>query len=252
METFRSADGSSLVYDDRGAGPAVVLLHGYAATGFVNWGRPGVVDALVDAGYRVLVPDLRGHGGSEAPHEVDAYAASRFVDDVTALLDVAAVPAAVLGGYSLGARVALMAGAGDPRVHALVLGGFGAASLDGVGARFAERVAAAMEAPRAAGVEDARARAFRAFADATRSDRAALACVQRALPSWPRPDPAGIGLPTLVVAGAEDTMAGGPEPLAERMAGGRAVTVPGNHMNAMLHPAFAGALRSFLDGLRPW
>ncbi|MGH9064525.1 MAG: alpha/beta fold hydrolase [Acidimicrobiales bacterium] len=252
FNTLRSADGTALSYDDQGDGPSVVLLHGYAANAFVNWVRPGIAGALAGAGYRVLALDLRGHGRSEAPHQVDAYAPGRLVEDAAGLLDQAGVPGAVVGGYSLGARLGLLVAAADPRVRALVLGGVGEATLTGTDAAAAEAVAAAMEARRLADVEDRTGRAFRAFADATHSDRSALACLQRALPSWPAPTPGEVGVPCLVVAGSEDTLAGRPEPLAQPMEEGRAVTVPGNHMNAMLGPAFARAVLDFLGGLRPW
>ncbi|MGH9062110.1 MAG: alpha/beta fold hydrolase, partial [Acidimicrobiales bacterium] len=200
MPSFDSTDRTTLVYDDVGAGPAVALLHGYAANAQINWVRPGIAGALTGAGFRVLAPDLRGHGRSGAPHQVEAYAAGRLVEDVAGLLDAAGVEAAVLVGYSLGSRVAMLAAPGEPRVTAVVLGGVGEASLGGVTAEVAGRIASAMEAGRAADVEDRSARAFRSFADATRSDRVALAAVQRALATWPAADPAAVTVPTLVVA----------------------------------------------------
>ena len=62
METFRSFDGLEIAYLDAGRGPAVILSHGFAADHRINWVVPGVVDALVASGRRVLAPDARGHG----------------------------------------------------------------------------------------------------------------------------------------------------------------------------------------------
>lgn len=251
MAAFAAPDGIAVEFLDRGRGPAVLLLHGFAANAGVNWERSGVIRALAEAGYRVLAPDLRGHGRSGTPHETEAYGAARFVDDATGLLDHLGLGAAAVAGYSLGARVAMLATEADPRFTSLVLGGAGARSLAGPDEQAAETLAAAMEAPRASEVSG-RGRAFRSFAEATGSDLEALAAMQRALPSWPTPVPAGIGVPVLVVAGADDDLAGPPGPLAETFPNGQAATVPGNHMNAVTNRAFSETLVSFLDRLARW
>ncbi|MGH9103299.1 MAG: alpha/beta fold hydrolase [Acidimicrobiales bacterium] len=245
-------DGNEIVYDDRGEGPPVVLLHGFAASSLVNWRRPGVAAALAGSGYRVLTPDLRGHGRSGSPGDPAAYGAGAFAADLIAVLDHARLGAAVLGGYSLGARVALLAAAAEPRAAALVLAGVGESLLGGSDARGTDRIADAMEARRVGDIEDRSGRAFRAFADATHADLIALARIQRALPAWPAPDPAAVGVPALVIAGSEDSLAGDPGPLAKAIPGAVAATVPGNHMNAMLDPAFARRIAAFLDGLERW
>jgi len=62
MANFDSFDGLSLYYDDQGDGPTVVLLHGFAADMNVNYVRSGILDLLLDEGYRVVALDARGHG----------------------------------------------------------------------------------------------------------------------------------------------------------------------------------------------
>ena len=61
-ETVRSFDGTRIAYTVQGTGPAVLLLHGFAADHVLNWVRPGVIDALTAAGSRVIATDGRGHG----------------------------------------------------------------------------------------------------------------------------------------------------------------------------------------------
>ena len=65
--SFESFDGTTIVFDDQGDGDVVVLLHGFAADAAVNWHAPGVTRALVEAGFRVVASDARGHGRSGKP-----------------------------------------------------------------------------------------------------------------------------------------------------------------------------------------
>lgn len=62
--SFPSFDGTELAYTDAGRGPTVVLLHGFLVDGDLNWWQTGVAEAMVECGYRVVVPDARGHGQS--------------------------------------------------------------------------------------------------------------------------------------------------------------------------------------------
>ena len=97
---FMLADGAQLAYDEQGDGPAVLLLHGFPLCRAM-W-RPQVRD-LVAAGYRVIVPDLRGFGESDQPQ--GACAMERYADDQIALLDQLQVEQAVVVGMSMGGYV---------------------------------------------------------------------------------------------------------------------------------------------------
>ena len=50
----------------------MILLHGFAADTNINWVRSGVLDALVDEGFRAVALDARGHGLSEKPHDPES------------------------------------------------------------------------------------------------------------------------------------------------------------------------------------
>ncbi len=65
------AGGVGIEYEVTGEGRPVVLLHGFPDSGRL-WRHQ--VPALAEAGFRVIVPDLRGYGRSDKPREVDAYA----------------------------------------------------------------------------------------------------------------------------------------------------------------------------------
>jgi pimeloyl-ACP methyl ester carboxylesterase len=87
----------------RGEGNPVVLLHGFPELAY-SWRHQ--IDALGDAGYRVLAPDMRGYGRSDAPAEVEAYDILELCGDVTRLLDRAGAERAAIVGHDWGATVA--------------------------------------------------------------------------------------------------------------------------------------------------
>jgi pimeloyl-ACP methyl ester carboxylesterase len=84
-------------------GPVVVLLHGFPELGF-SWRHQ--VGPLVSAGYRVLVPDLRGFGGSDAPPDPEDYAIDVLARDVLGLIDHAGAEHAIVIGHDWGADLA--------------------------------------------------------------------------------------------------------------------------------------------------
>ena len=135
-----------------------------------------------------------------------------------------------------------------PRTRALVLGGVGATvTPPRTGGRAPEAIAAALLADDPVSIESVAGKAFRAFADYTGSDRRALAALSRsdALRYSVRFD--AITVPTLVVAGADDTLIKSPGELAGRLPSARSVTVTGDHLGAPYDPAFARAIVDFLD-----
>lgn len=88
----------------RGAGPPVLVLHGF--TGSLRT-VDGVADGLADAGYRAIGVDLPGHGRSPVPEAEASYTLESTCDALEATLDALDVGAAHVLGYSLGGRVAL-------------------------------------------------------------------------------------------------------------------------------------------------
>jgi pimeloyl-ACP methyl ester carboxylesterase len=85
-----------------GQGPAVVLLHGFPDTHTV-WRKQ--VAPLVKAGYRVLAPDLRGYGQTDAPTAVSAYRLEHICNDVLSMLDLLGIGKARLVGHDWGALI---------------------------------------------------------------------------------------------------------------------------------------------------
>jgi pimeloyl-ACP methyl ester carboxylesterase len=95
-----------LYYQEHGAGDPLIWAHGFTLVGDLF--RANVLPALGDR-YRVILPDLRGHGrstGSPATIRFD-----RWADDLVALLDHLDLERAHLAGFSFGATALLILGA---------------------------------------------------------------------------------------------------------------------------------------------
>jgi pimeloyl-ACP methyl ester carboxylesterase len=249
VEHFSSFDGTDIAYLDVGRGEVVILLHGFASDHRGNWVAPGVTEALVRAGRRVIAPDARGHGRSGRPHDPAAYADGAMVRDVSALADHVGAERFDLAGYSMGALSAASVTLGDPRVRSLVLGGVGANWEGDQRPRHSEEVAAALEAEDPSSVTDPVGRAFRAFADSSGADRLALAALQRSA-RGPRAELGRLAVPTLVLTGERDTLVGPPGPLAERIPGARFRVLAGTHLSAVADPVFTSALVEFVTAAR--
>jgi pimeloyl-ACP methyl ester carboxylesterase len=95
-------NGITMAYEENGAGPAVLLIHGFPLCRRM-WRFQ--VELLAEAGYRVITPDLRGFGESEATD--GPYSMTLFADDVVGLMDHLGVENAVVGGMSMGGYVLL-------------------------------------------------------------------------------------------------------------------------------------------------
>jgi len=83
-----------------GDGPDVILLHGFPDSAYI-WRKQ--IPALVKAGYRVVAPDLRGCGDSEAPEGKTNYTIDTLIKDVTGLMDHLGIKRARMIGHDWGA-----------------------------------------------------------------------------------------------------------------------------------------------------
>ncbi len=90
-------------YVEQGAGPLVVLCHGFPESWY-SWRHQ--IPAVAKAGFRVVAPDLRGYGRTGGPQEVEAYTIKELVADITGLLDALGEKQCVLVGHDFGAVLA--------------------------------------------------------------------------------------------------------------------------------------------------
>jgi pimeloyl-ACP methyl ester carboxylesterase len=248
MEHFNSFDGLDIAYLDVGEGAPVVLLHGFAADHFSNWVATSVVDDLVASGRRVVAPDARGHGQSAKPHDPEAYGNDAMAKDVQALLNHLDIDEVDVVGYSMGSIVAGRLAPREPRVRSLVLGGVGGEWTGSERPLDQVPIAEALETDDPDAIESPIARAFRKFADSTGADRWALAANQRSR-NASKTDVGLITVPTLVLTGDADSLAGSSESLAKRIPSATFRVVRGNHLSAVRDPDFSRSIVAFVNSV---
>ena len=78
-----TSDGLRMAYVDEGAGPVVLLLHGEPSWSYL-WRT--CIPVLLDAGFRVVAPDLIGFGRSDKPSEIEDYTYARHVEWVRSVV----------------------------------------------------------------------------------------------------------------------------------------------------------------------
>lgn len=251
MPHFQS-NGLTIAYLDQAAegppGEPVLLIHGFASSGRVNWLDTSWVSTLTKAGYRVVAIDNRGHGESDKPYDSEMYGAPLMAEDACRLLDHLGIGRAHVMGYSMGARItAFLALAHPRRVQTAIFGGLGINMIRGVGG--ARPIAAALLAPSIDDVANATARTFRVFAEQTGSDLKALAaCI---LASREKITPEAIAKlvpPVLVAVGSEDVIGGPAGELAALIAGAEAFVIMGrDHMKAVGDRTYKAKVLEFLQ-----
>ncbi len=242
---YMARDGARLAYRELGEGRAVVLIHGFFSTAMVNWVRYGHAQKLAAAGFRVIMPDLRGHGDSAKSHDPAAYPPDILTDDGLALLDTLQLADYDLGGYSLGARTTvrmLVRGAAPRRAIVAGMGLQGLVDSRGRG-EFFRRVLNQPGSFRRGSAEWM----AEAFLKTVGGDPVALTAVLDSAVDTPRDALGRIDVPTLVAAGAEDADNGSAAALAQALAHGRYAELPGNHMSAVAKPELGSAIVEFLE-----
>jgi len=100
---FAETNGIQMHIAEAGAGPLVVLLHGFPE-GWYSWRHQ--LAALAGAGFHAVAPDQRGYGRTDAPEEIEKYSMFHLVGDVVGLLNAVDEGPAVVVGHDWGAPVA--------------------------------------------------------------------------------------------------------------------------------------------------
>lgn len=247
-EFFESFDGQRIAWRElgpktTGARP-VMLIHGYFSTAEVNWLKYGHAQRIADAGFRVIMPDLRGHGDSAKPHDPAAYPHDALMRDGLALVAHLGLSDYDLGGYSLGARTVVRMLANGATPGKVVLSGMGLTGIvrtEGRGGYFRNVLGNLGTFPRGSTEW-----MTEAFLKTTGGDPVALLHILDTFVDTPAEELAKIGQPTAVICGIEDDDNGSAKALADALSNGRYIEVPGNHMSAVVKPELGLAIADFL------
>jgi pimeloyl-ACP methyl ester carboxylesterase len=233
-----------LAYREMGEGRPLLLIHGYFSTALVNWVRYGHAALLAAHGYRVIMPDLRGHGDSAKPHTPTAYPPDVLIDDGFALLGHLGLTEYDLGGYSLGGRTVLRMQVRGATPGRAIVAGMG---LEGM-THTARRTGYFRHVLTHLGEFERGSAEWmtEAFLHTMRADPVALLHVLDTFVDTPLEELAGIETPTLVLAGTADDDNGSAEALSAALPNGRHEAIPGNHMSAVTQPQLGAAIAAFL------
>lgn len=220
---FDAPDGVRLAWHEMGDAAArpTLLLHGLFSNAFTNWIRYGHAEKVAATGRRVIMPDLRAHGASGAPHEAALYPPDVLASDGLALIAHLGLTGYDLGGYSLEGLLGLKGRADHFRGILTNLG----KHQRGTPEWMAE-----------------------AFLKTTKADPQALLPLLDSFVNVTDEELDTLTEPTLVVCGAEDGDNGSAPHLAARLTDARYAEVPGGHMSAVVQPELGAAMADFLAG----
>ncbi|MXP24904.1 alpha/beta fold hydrolase [Altererythrobacter indicus] len=247
--TFASFDGTQLALhrispENGTAGRTVILLHGLFSSAEMNWVRFGHAKKLAESGFDVVMPDLRAHGESAAPHGAEAYPPDVLVRDAKALVDHLALEDYDLVGFSLGSRTAVRAVIAGLTPRKLVLCGMGLEGLAGWDKRAAFFIDAIDR------FDDVKRGdpAFMAvsFMKTMKVDREAARLLLQSVDDTSADELAAITMPTLVVCGDQDNDNGSAEKLVAALPDAHFAEVPGTHMSSVTEAALGDAIRDYL------
>jgi pimeloyl-ACP methyl ester carboxylesterase len=243
-EFYPGFDGARLALHRMGSGRPLVMLHGLFSNAEMNWVKWGHAQLFADAGFECLMPDLRAHGDSDAPHDPAAYPDDVLAKDLAALVAHLGLTDYDLCGFSLGARTSVRGVIAGLTPRKLVLGGMGLEGLagwTGRGAFFIDAI------DRFDAVKHGDP-AFPAvsFMKTMKVDRVAARLLLQTFADTPPEALAAITMPTLIVNGDQDRDNGDPAALTRALPDAVQAIVPGTHMSCVTKPDLGLAIRDFL------
>ncbi|MDB5661945.1 MAG: hypothetical protein JWM38_1165 [Sphingomonas bacterium] len=244
VQRFTASDGVELAWHEVGQGRPVVLLHGLFSNAFTNWIRFGHAAEIAARGFRVIMPDLRAHGESAAPHDPAAYPPDILASDGLALLEHLSLTDYDLGGYSLGGRTVIRMLLAGARPRRAIVAGMGLQGLTDAGSRSAHF--RAILTGLGSHVRGSPEWMAEAFLKTTGGDPAALLPLLDSFIDTSEKALSRIEVPVLALAGDQDEDNGSAAALAATLPQGRYAAAPGNHMSVVTSPEFGLAIAEFL------
>ncbi|MEP6847001.1 MAG: alpha/beta hydrolase [Panacibacter sp.] len=237
---FPSFDGTKIYYEVRGEGKPVLLIHGFIVNSN-SWKGTALYSDLLNAGYKVIILDMRGNGRSDKPHDSLAYDNDAEAKDIMLLMDKLNLKAYASVGYSRGSIINARLLVLDKRVKTAVMGGMG---LDFTNPEWPRRK---MFYRAMMGDSIPELKAAVDYVKQQGLDRLALAYLQRSQPSTSIEILGKVKQPVLVICGDMDSDNGSAGELAKILPNSTYTTVPGDHNHAAATKEFSDAVIAFLS-----
>ncbi len=242
---FIASDGARLLWSETGEGRPLILLHGLFSNAQVNWIKFGHAATIAAAGYRVIMPDLRAHGGSAAPHDAASYPHDVLARDAEELIAHLGLDDYDLGGFSLGARTTARLVVRGARPGKAILAGMGLEGLAGWTRRkdfFLDAIDNFDDAKR-----DSPWFMAISFMKTMKVDRTAAKLLLQSFADTDAEELAAFTMRTAVVCGTEDRDNGSPDALVAALPDATLYPVPGTHMSSVAKPELGEAMATFLS-----
>ena len=236
---FTSFDSTKIYYEVKGAGDAVVLVHGFIVNG-QSWKRTELYKNLLEEGYKVIILDQRGNGFSDKPHTPEAYENDAEAKDIMALMKKLKIKKYSAVGYSRGSIIVSRLLVLDKRIKKGVMGGMGAEFTNPEWPRrimFYKALSGESVPELAAMVENVKKQGL---------DQQALAYLQKAQPSTSKAALRKIKQPVLIICGDKDSDNGSAKELADLFKHPVYRVTPGDHGSASRTKEFSIQVISFL------
>jgi pimeloyl-ACP methyl ester carboxylesterase len=237
---FLTSDGVKIALYEMGQGQPLILIHGYFSNAQTNWIKYGHAALLANAGFRVIMPDLRAHGQSDKPHDPKYYSPDILADDQFALIEHLGLTDFDLCGYSLGGRIVgrmLVKGCRLKRAIIMGMGLEGMINAKARGQHFRHILDNLGQHERGSPAWMAEA-----FLKTTGGDPVALKYILDSFGDTSEAELASIETEIAVICGAEDQDNGSAQALANALPNGLYIEIPGNHMGAVTKPELGQAI----------
>ena len=233
-----SFDGTKIYYEVHGNGKPVLLIHGFIVNSN-SWKGTVLFHELLKNGYQVILPDLRGNGKSDKPHDTLSYVNDAEAKDMMALMDLLKINSYNVVGYSRGSIITARLLVLDKRIQNAVLGGMGA---DFTNPEWPRRI---MFYRALMGDSVPELKSVVEYVQKQNLDQLALAYLQKEQPSTSKEELSRISHPVLVISGDEDSDNGSAHELASIFPNSSVATVPGDHNHAASTQEFSNEVIKF-------
>lgn len=238
---FTSFDNVKIAYTDEGEGETIILLHGFISSGN-SWNRSALKKKLLEKGFRVIIPDLRGNGKSDQPKDPKSYANDAEIKDLKSLADHLNLEQYIAVGYSRGSIVLAKLLTQETRIKKAVIGGMG---LDFSNPNWDRRIMFAEAFGGRKPLNEITKGAVE-YATSINANLQILGWLQDYQPVTSIEELEKIKTKILVLAGDEDMDNGSPSDLQKHLSNSKLEIIKGDHNNTYKAENFSQAVMNFI------